>query len=320
MPLIPYAVRTFLRNPSKALLVYRVTRELRRYTVWRLYDALESSGLLSRLQEQPWWEFADRDLARWVCDILVENGCAVWSGDAIRVASPPRPCRVMTREAADMLAVIDRAVSLIPSIVETGGKPSLAEYRAEYAKTVGNFAHRLAIEVCLEETGVAELLEGSTVLDVMAKIGAATFALLEMTGARVIAVEPLPENVEVLARAVKLAGQEERVTIVQVQPEQLKLSEKVDAAVMADTIPYLLNPGLALRRVRENLKERGFLAVYQCLYSGTGLTAFLPHYVFGANRPPPRSSELRELLRESGFTITKWLEEMGVAVVRAEPS
>lgn len=320
MPLIPYAMKTFLRNPSKALLVYRVTRELKRYTVWKLYNELAESGLLDRLQERPWWEFADKDLAKWVCDILVENGCAVWAEDSIKVTTPPKPYRVMTREAADMLAVIDRAVSLAPSIVETGKKPTLAEYRAEYAKTVGNLSHRLAIEICLEETGVADLAEGCRVVDVMAKIGAATFTLLELTGAYVIAVEPLTENVEVLEKAVRLAGQADRVTIVQARPEVLKLPEKVDAAVMADIVPYLLNPGLALRRVRENLRENGFLAIYQCLYSGAGLTAFLPHYVFGANRPPPHSSELRELLEDSGFTITKWLEEMGIAVIRAEPA
>ncbi|MCS7104004.1 MAG: class I SAM-dependent methyltransferase [Thermofilaceae archaeon] len=318
MPLFSYAVKTFLKNPSRALRVFRVTRELQKYTVWKLYETLEVTGTLARLQEQPWWEFADKDFAKWVCEILVSNGCAEWNGDMVEVLSPPKPCSVTTPDVADMMPVINRAIALVPEILEKGEKPPLSKYRAEYAKTLGNLAHRLAIEVCIEETGLTELPQGAKVLNVPAEVGVATFALLELTRAHVLAVDPMLENVEALKKALKLTGGEERVIVLHAPPEKLTLPEKGDAVLMADAIPYLLNPRLTLMRVRENLSKEGFLAIYQCLYSGTGLTAFLPHYVFGAYKPPPKGDELRELLRQTGFRIVKWLEEQGIAVVRAE--
>ncbi|MEM2218232.1 MAG: hypothetical protein QW731_07660, partial [Thermofilaceae archaeon] len=85
MSLSSYIFRKFIRDPREALRILRISEELERYTVWRLYNSLAESGYLSRLQEKPWWDFKDKDLAKWVCDILVEEGLAKRTGDMVKV-------------------------------------------------------------------------------------------------------------------------------------------------------------------------------------------------------------------------------------------
>lgn len=313
-----YFIRKFLRSPREALHVIRVSEELSKYITWKLVQILEEHGILDSLQEKPWWEHADKDLAKYVIDLLVEEGYAKWVGDRMKLVSKPERPHVTTLEASDLIPAIDYALSNLPRALETGEKPSLTEARAPYAKLLGNLAYRLTIEIAVEETGLNRLPETAKIVDVLPRIGTSTVALLEMTRAHVIAAEPHPENISVIERTVRLMGQQPRVTFVRYLPEELKLQEKVDAAFMADILHWVFNPRLALSTVRDCLKNGGFLAILQSVYSSAGLVTCLPDYLLGAYRPPPRSSELRELLEESGFRVKKWLESSGVVVARAE--
>lgn len=299
--------------------IKRASDELREYAAWKLYTVLEESGLLAKLQEQPWWSFRDRDLARVVCDALVAEGLADRVGDVIRAKAEPRKPAITTEEAADMVPVFDRAFLYLPRALETGERPPQSEVRAEAAKLLDNFAVRLEMEVGVEETGLSELGESAVVADFYPRAGASTVTLLERTRAKIVVVEPYRENLAVIERLVKLSGQGERVSHVQAPLEEVKLPQKVDAVFMAEVIHWTFNPRLALARARENLKEDGFLAIAQSTYSSTGLLACVAGLLLGAVRPPPTGGELREIIREAGFSIEKWLEAAGVAIARAEP-
>ena len=96
-----YLLRKSFANPGEALRIKRAGDEVRAYAVWKLYEVLEGSGSLAKLQEQPWWSFGDRDLARVVCDTLVAEGLADRTGDVIRVKRRPQRPAITTREAAD---------------------------------------------------------------------------------------------------------------------------------------------------------------------------------------------------------------------------
>lgn len=313
-----YFVRKFLRNPREALHVMRVSDELSKYTSWKLLEVLEEYNLLEPLQEKPWWEFPDKVLAKFVIDALVEEGYAKWVGDRAKIVSRPERPQITTKEASDLIPAIDHALSVLPRALETGEKPSIAEMRASHAKLLGNLAYRLMIEIAVEETGLNRLPEGAKIVDVHPRVGTSTVALLEMTKAHVIVAEPYPDNISIIERTARLLGQRDRITVVQTQPEDLKLQEKVDAVFMADILHWVFNPRLTLSAARECLKGDGFLSVLQSVYSSAGLITCLPDYLMGAYRPPPRSEELREFLSEAGFRVKRWEESAGVAVVRAE--
>ncbi|MCS7104988.1 MAG: class I SAM-dependent methyltransferase [Thermofilaceae archaeon] len=319
MALSSFMIRKILGNPREALRVLRVSNELSRYIVWRLYLTLDENGFLGMLQEQPWWKFADRDLARWVCDILVEEGYAKWMGDTIKVTGKPEHPTITTKEAADLVPVIERAMASIPKVLLTGEKPNLAAERAAYAKVIGNLAYRLMIEVTVKETGLNELNENNVIVDVLSRIGTSTMVLLETTRARIISVDPYRDNILVQEHALKVAGQADRVKLIQSAPEELELPEKADAVFMADILHWTPNPRLALNRAHKCILEDGFLSMIQSTYSSAGLVTCLPDYLLGAYRAPPTSRELRESLRNSGFKIEKWTEAFGIVIVKAKP-
>lgn len=314
-----YLLRKFFSSPSEALRIKRAGDEIRRYAAWKLYSVLEESNLLAELQEQPWWNFKDRDLARTVCEALVAEGLADWAGDVIRVRRAPQKPALTTKEAADLAPVFDKALLYLPHALRTGEKPPLSEVKAATAKLLDNFAVRLEIEAAIEETGLSSLSEGSVVADFLSRTGFSTMVLLERTRARIVVVDPYLENIEMVKRLVKLAGQEDRVSYVQASPEEAKLPEKVDAVFMAEAVHWSFNPSLALARAREALKRGGFLSIAQSVYSSTGLLAAVAGLLLGAVRPPPRSSELRELIKEAGFSLEKWSESLGVVLAKAVP-
>ncbi|MEM1509098.1 MAG: class I SAM-dependent methyltransferase [Thermofilaceae archaeon] len=317
MSLSSYIFRKFIRDPREALRILRISEELERYTVWRLYNSLAESGYLSRLQEKPWWDFKDKDLAKWVCDILVEEGLAKRTGDMVKVIATPKQPAITTREVADLVPVIDRAMLALPQALETGAKPNLAEEKAAYAKTIGNLSYRLMVEIAVESTGLNKLSEKAVIADVYPRIGTSTITLLELTRARIIAVEPYTDNIEVASRVIRLAGQEKRVNFIQATPEEMRLPEKADVVFMADILHWIPNPHFALTRAHDSLNDKGFLSMIQSIYASTGLVTCLPDYFFGAIRPPPPDDELRELIEETGFKIVKWLESFGIVVVQA---
>ncbi|MCS7104987.1 MAG: class I SAM-dependent methyltransferase [Thermofilaceae archaeon] len=312
-----YILRKFLSDPGEALQMWKRAREVDSYVTWRLYTTLKETGLLQKLQEKPWWEFADRDLARWVCDILVEKGYARRSGDVISVSSAPERPQITTMDAADLAPVVDRVMTLLPRALETGEKPNLFEEKAYYSKVAGSLVYKAIIEAAIEEMGLSRLSSEAVVADVFSRIGTSVMTLLEMTPARVIAVEPQPENIEVIKRTVRLSGQENRVSFVQASPEEMVLPEKVDVVFMANVIHWIMNPRLALVRARENLKEKGSVRIIQQVYEGTGLTVPFIHYFFGAVRPPPTKEELIRLIRDVNLKVERQLGSFGIVALRA---
>jgi len=314
-----YLLRKFITNPGEALRIKRAGDEVREYAAWKLYSVLEESGLLAKLQEQPWWSFKDRDLARTVYDALVAEGLADSSGDLIRIRRAARRPAITTKESADLAPVFDQAFLYLPHALETGERPAQSEVRAAMAKILDNFATRLLMEVAVEETGLSKLGEDAAIADFYPRAGASTAVLLERTKAKIVVVEPYRENLAIIERLVKLTGQEERVSYVQAPLEGVKLPQRVDVVFMAEVIHWTFNPRLALARARENLKEGGFLAVAQSVYSSLGLLAAAAGLLLGAVAPPPASDELRRMIREAGFSIEKWLESLGVVVAKALP-
>uniref|UniRef100_A0A7C3SKK0 Uncharacterized protein n=1 Tax=Thermofilum pendens TaxID=2269 RepID=A0A7C3SKK0_THEPE len=169
-----YLLRRFVRNPGEALRIKRASEELSDYVAWKLYTQLQESGLLRVFEEKPWWGFRDRDLARLVQDILVEDGLAKRLGDTIRAVKAPRRPEITTKEAADMLAVLDKALQILPEVIESGEKPEYSKVKALTAKLVGSFGVRLEFEAAVEVSGLDKLPEGAVVLDVFPRVGTST--------------------------------------------------------------------------------------------------------------------------------------------------
>ncbi|MEM1517286.1 MAG: class I SAM-dependent methyltransferase [Thermofilum sp.] len=319
MPITPFLLAKFFSDPKEAMRLLRIASEFENYSVWRMYSALQESQLLRQLQEKPWWEFPDKDLARNLGDIFVYKGYAAWKGDALVFKSSPARPTVSTSEVADLIPVIDKVAQMLPRALLTGEKPSLIEDRAYYSKLLGSAAHKVLTDITIEVTGLPTLSESAVIVDLLPRAGLSTLSLLERTRARIVAVEPLPQNIELIKNLVKLVGQQERVVIVQSSPEAMKLPEKVNAVFASSVMHWVSNPHLVLTRVRENLREDGFLAVYQPCYEGGGLILSLFHYFFGAVRVVPKSSEVQELIRQAGFKITKATGSRGFLALRAEP-
>lgn len=319
MSLSSYIFRKFLSNPSEALRLRRAGNEIKDYATWKLYSVLEEYGLLQVLQERPWWEFKDRDLAKLISDILVEEGTANRVGDRVKIVSEPKKPQITTQEAADMVPVFDNAIQALPQALENGEKPSLSDVKPIYAKLLGNFAVKLEIESAIESTGIDKLGENTVIVDIYPRIGVSTLALLEMTRSKIIVVEPYASNIDVIKGMVKISGGENRVTFMQSPLEEMKLPEKADAVFMAEVIHWTMNPRLVMMRARESLKPEGLLVIAQSLYSSTGLVAALPGYILGALTLPPTSDQLRELIEGAGLKINKWLESLGVAIALASP-
>lgn len=297
----------------------RAESEFENYSVWRFYSALEESNTLEKLQSKPWWEFPDRDLAKNIGDIFVYKGYATWRGDTLSFRSSPTRPIVSTSEVADLVPVIDRVAQALPRALLTGEKPNLIENRAYYSKLLGCLVHKMIIDIAIELTGLSKLGEYNVVADLIPHVGASTLSLLERTRARVVAVEPISQNVEAIRSMVKLVGQQERVVVVQSLIEALRLPEKVDAVFASNLVNWTSNPQIALLRARENLKDDGFLALYQACYEGGGLILSLMYYFFGALRVMPSKNDLREMVKQAGFKITRAVGSRGFLVIRAEP-
>uniref|UniRef100_A0A7C4FBM8 Methyltransferase domain-containing protein n=1 Tax=Thermofilum pendens TaxID=2269 RepID=A0A7C4FBM8_THEPE len=188
------------------------------------------------------------------------------------------------------------------------------------ARLLGGFGVRLEFEAAVEVSGLDKLPEGAVVLDVFPRVGTSTTTLLEQTRVIILVAEPYPENLEVLESIVRLQRVEDRVKLMLVAPlESLKLQERVDAVFMEEVLHWTPSPQLVLKAVRNQLKQGGFLALAQTVYSSLGMKMGLIGYLLGALRPPPTSSELRSVLRVSGYRVEKWFESMGVVLARASP-
>lgn len=320
MSLSSYIFRKFLSNPSEALRIKRAGDEIRNYAAWKLYSVLEEYGLVRLLQEQSWWEFRDKDLAKLVSDILVEEGIATRVGDRVRIVSKPEKPRITTQEAADIIPVFDYALRALPRALESGEKPSLSDVKPIYAKLLGNFAVKLEIEAAIDTAGIGKLGENAVIADIYPRIGVSTLALLEMTKSKIIVVEPYASNIDVIRGVVKISGGEERVTFIQSPLEEMKLPEKADAIFMAEVIHWVINPRLVMMRAGESLKPGGLLVIAQSLYSSAGLVSALPGYILGALALPPTSDQLSQMIKGAGFKIAKWLESLGVAIIVASLS
>ncbi|MEM2187279.1 MAG: methyltransferase domain-containing protein [Thermofilaceae archaeon] len=320
MSLSSYILRRFLSNPREALRIKKAGDELRAYAVWRIYTQLELEGILQSLQTQAWWSYRDQVLAKLLCDALVEEGLAAWEGDRIKLKRSPEKPAITTIEAADMVPVIDRAAEALPRALLLGEKPSRDKTQALTAKLLDNFAVKLEFEAAIEEAGLGKLDQNSTIADIHPRVGTSTLTLLEQTKARVVVIEPYRDNIEIIRRLVELHGQEGRVSFIPSTPEEALLPEKVDAAFMGEVAHWIPSPRLALANVRRMLKDDGTLAIAQTTYSSLGLIMSLPGYLLGALQAPPESGELRRMLTNSGFKVEKWLESMGVALVKASPS
>ncbi|MEM0093118.1 MAG: methyltransferase domain-containing protein [Thermofilum sp.] len=317
MSLSSYILRRFLRNPSEALRMKRAADEVKEYIVWKLHAVLERENLFSHLATQPWWSLADKQLAKIVGDVLAEEGFAKWQGNVLVMKGFPEKPTITTTEAADMVPLIDRALEFLPIALLTGAKPSEEEAKALKAKILDNFAVRLELESAIEVAELDKLGREAVIADVFPRVGASTLTLLEQTAAKVVVIEPHAQNLETIKSLIKLHHLEERVSYVLSPLERISLDKHVDAVFMGETIHWLPNPHLTLASVRSILKPGGILAIAQSLYSSVGLAASIPGYLVGALRPPPTSDELRGLLRGAGFKVDKWLESMGVALVRA---
>ncbi|MEM0024360.1 MAG: methyltransferase domain-containing protein [Thermofilaceae archaeon] len=320
MSLSSYILRKFLSNPREALRIKKAGDEIREYAVWRIYTQLEMEGILQSLQTQAWWSFKDQVLAKLLCDALVEEGLAAWEGDRIKLKRSPEKPAVTTIEAADMLPVIDRAAEALPRALLLGEKPSRDKTQALTAKLLDNFAVKLEFEAAIDEAGLGSLKPGSTIADIHPRVGTSTLTLLERTKASIVVIEPYQENIEITRRLVELHGQESRVSFVHSTPEEAELPEKVDAIFMGQLVHWIPSPRLAIANARRMLKDNGILAMAQTTYSSVGLIMSVPGYLLGAVQAPPESGELRRILTGSGFKIEKWLESLGIALVKASPS
>ena len=284
--------------------IARGAREARGALLAKLVEVLEPE------LKRPWHGWADRELARYVYEVLVGEGVARWRGDALELVEKPAPPRITLPEAAD-------AVSAFSKIIESRLLEALEGRRKYftdreqfllYARLLDNLGYNWFRKLALSLLLPKELRrsERAVFVDVGAGMGLSTLALLELTRGTVVAVDPYEENLENVKdyAALKRAGH--RVKVVRGYAEDFKLEAPADAAVLCNVLHWCSSPQLALRNAAANVKRGGFVAVMQAVRDAkSAWTGIIPAYLLGAPRFPPTRSELHRMIREEGLKVEK---------------
>jgi len=298
-------LKLMVKDPKTALKIAEAMYELRQATLAKIVEVLEPE------LEKPWHSWPDSELAHYLYDSLVSEKVAEWREDgSLRLVKKPAPPRIRLPEVADSLPAVTKLVEKRLTDALKGRRKYFIdkEQLLLYARFLDNLGYnwwrRIALSLLLPQE--LRTREDAVIADVGAGMGLSTVALLELTRATVIAVDPLEENLEFVKDYAAIKRAAHRVRVLKGYAEDFQLDEPADAAVMINVLHWCNSPQLALRNTAANVKHGGWLAIAQGVRDAKGAwVGAIPAYLLGAPRLPPTRSELYRMIREEGLEIEK---------------
>jgi len=313
-------LRLALRSPGTALKIAEGMSEARGALLVKLIEVLEPEV------SKPWHSWTDSEFAHYVYSVLVWEKAAEWREDgSLRLVRRPEPSRIRLPEAADFLRVVTKLVEkrLIDALEGRRKYFTDREQLLLYACFLDNLGYnwwrRVALSLLLPQELRAR--EDAVIADVGAGMGLSTVALLELTRATVIAVDPLEENLEFVKDYAGMKRLAHRVRVQKGYAEDFQLDEPADAAVMINVLHWCNSPQPAIRNVAANVKPGGWLAIAQGVRDEkSAYIGAIPAYLLGAPRLPPTRSELYRMIREEGLKVEKsYLAGADLILARVPP-
>jgi SAM-dependent methyltransferase len=284
--------------------IARGAREARGALLAKLVEVLEPE------LKRPWHGWADRELARYVYEVLVGERVARWRGDALELVEKPAPPRITLPEAADAVSAFSKIVEsrLLDALEGRRKYFTDRELTLAYARFLDNLGYNWFRKLALSLLLPAELRRNPQAVfaDVGAGMGLSTLALLELAHGTVVAVDPYEENLENVRDYAQLKRASHRVKVVRGYAEDFKLDSPADAAILCNVLHWCNSPQLALRNAAANVKSGGYLIIVQGVRDAKGAwTGAIPAYLLGAPRLPPARSELYQMVKEEGLKVVK---------------
>lgn len=284
--------------------IARGAREARGALLAKLVEVLEPE------LKRPWHGWADRELARYVYEVLVGEGVARWRGDALELVEKPAPQRITLPEAADAVSAFSKIVEsrLLDALEGRRKYFTDRELTLAYARFLDNLGYNWFRKLALSLLLPKELRRSPQAVfaDVGAGMGLSTLALLELTRGTVIAVDPYEENLENVRDYAQLKRASHRLKVVRGYAEDFKLEAPADAVILCNMLHWCNSPQLALRNAAANVKSGGYLAIVQAVRDAkSAWTGIIPAYLLGAPRLPPTRSELYRMVKEEGLRVEK---------------
>jgi len=294
-----------LRSPGIALKIVEGMREARGALLVKLVEVLEPEV------SKPWYSWTDNEFAHYVYSVLVWEKVAKWRDDgSLELRAKPRPPEIRLPEVADYLPAVTKLVEkrLIDALEGRRKYFTDREQLLLYARFLDNLGYNWARRNTLAVLLPRDLRrrEDAVIADIGAGMGLSTLALLELTRATVIAVDPLEENLEFVKDYAGVKRLAHRVRVLKGYAEDFKLEKPVDAAVMINVLNWCNSPQPAIRNVAANVKPGGRLAILQAVRDEKSVwVGIIPSYLLGSPRLPPTRSELYRMIREEGLKVEK---------------
>jgi len=309
-----------LKSPRTALKLAEGAYEARGALLAKLVEVLEPEV------KRPWHSWPDKELAHYVYSVLVWEKTAKWREDgSLKLTGKPKPPKIFMPEVADFLPAAAELIErrLIDALEGRRKYFIDKEQLLLYARLLDNLGYnwwrKLALQLLLPPD--LRMRGGAVIADVGAGMGLSTVALLELTKATVIAVDPLEEDLEFVKDYAALKRAAHRVKVQKGYAEDFRLEEPADAAVMLNIIHWCNSPQLAIRNVAVNVKPGGWLAIAQAVIDEKGAwVGIIPAYLLGAPRLPPTRAELYQMIREEGLKVEKSYLVSGELVLAKVPA
>jgi len=294
-----------LRSPGTALKIAKAAYEARGAALVKLVEVLEPEV------SKPWYSWTDDEFAHYVYSVLVWEKVAKWRDDgSLRLVRRTKPPRIRLPEVADLLPAVTRLIEkrLIDALEGRRKYFTDKEQLLLYARFLDNLGYNWARRGALSLLLPRDLRrrEDAVIADVGAGTGLSTLALLELTRATVIAVDPLEENLEFVKDYAGMKRLAHRVRVLKGYAEDFKLEKPADTAVMINVLNWCNSPQPAIRNVAANVKPGGRLAILQAVRDEKSVwVGIIPSYLLGSPRLPPTRSELYQMIKEEGLKVEK---------------
>jgi ubiquinone/menaquinone biosynthesis C-methylase UbiE len=294
-------LKLMLKDLPNARELMAASREYRRLAVYKLAEALGPEA------KKPWHEWGDKEFAYFVYSLLVDFKVAEWNPDGSITLYKMEPPRITNPKVAEWKTIMDRVFPRLIDALEGNRKYFLdRELLLSYAKFLDNIGYNwwreLAIRVTVPEQDRQN--PNLTFVDIGSGIGLSTLAILKLTNASIIAVDPYDDNLEMLRHYVAMSGYKDRVKTFKGYAENFRLDRLVDGAFLINILHWSDVPSEVIKNATRNIKRGGRVYIFQgVLEDKTLRLSFLIPYLLGAPRVGIRRRELYQWIKDAGLQV-----------------
>jgi ubiquinone/menaquinone biosynthesis C-methylase UbiE len=307
-------LKLMLKDLPNARELMAGSKEVRRLTVYKLAEALGSEA------KKPWHEWEDKEFAHYVYSVLVEFKAAEWNPDGSITLYKMEPPRITNPKVAEWKTILDRVFPRLIDALEGNRKYFLdRELLLTYAKFLDNIGYNwwreLTLRVIVPEQDRQN--PNLTFVDMGSGMGLSTLAILKLTSASVIAVDPYDDNLEMLKHYVAMSGYKDRVKVFKGYAENFRLEQPVDGAFLINILHWSDMPSEVIKNAKRNVKQGGRVYIIQGVLDDklARSTSVVP-YLLGAPRIGIRRRELYQWIKDAGLQVEQ-SESLGSELVRA---